>query len=80
MPTRMAKSFADAGVVEMLRHLCYKAEWAGREYREMPTFDRSTWVCPECGWVAALDCHLPCVSGAVMAAARCTIATRLRRR
>ena len=51
MRTRMAKSFADAGIGEMLRQLCYKAEWAGREYREMPTFDRSTGVCPECGWV-----------------------------
>ena len=47
----MAKSFADAGIGEMLRQLRYKAEWAGREYREMPTFDRSTGVCPECGWV-----------------------------
>ena len=51
MRTRMAKSFADAGIGEMLRQLRYKAEWAGREYREMPTFDRSTGVCPECGWV-----------------------------
>lgn len=51
MRTRLAKSFADAGIGEMLRQLRYKAEWAGREYREMPTFDRSTGVCPECDLV-----------------------------
>jgi putative transposase len=51
MRTRLAKSFSDAGIGEMLRQLRYKAEWAGREYREMPTFDRSTGVCPACGWV-----------------------------
>ena len=51
MRTRLAKSFADAGIGELLRQLRYKAEWAARDYREMPTFDRSTGVCPECGWV-----------------------------
>jgi putative transposase len=47
--TRMAKSFADAGLGEALRALRYKALWAGREWREMPRFQRSTGVCPPCG-------------------------------
>jgi putative transposase len=51
MRTRLAKSFADAGIAELLRQLRYKAEWAGREFREMPTFQRSTGVCPPCGKV-----------------------------
>jgi putative transposase len=51
MRTRLAKSFADAGIGELIRQLRYKAEWAGREYREFPTFRRSTGVCPPCGLV-----------------------------
>jgi putative transposase len=47
--TRLAKSFADAGLGEALRALRYKALWAGREWREMPRFQRSTGVCPPCG-------------------------------
>lgn len=47
--TRLAKSFADAGLGEMLRQLRYKAAWAGREWRELPRFQRSTGVCPDCG-------------------------------
>jgi len=48
MRTRLAKSFADAGLGEMRRQLSYKAEWAGRTFAEMPTFRRSTGVCPDC--------------------------------
>jgi putative transposase len=51
MRTRLAKSFADAGIAEMVRQLRYKAEWAGREFRELPSFQRSTGVCPACGEV-----------------------------
>jgi putative transposase len=51
MRTRMAKSFADAGLGELYRMLAYKAEWAGREQRQMPRFQRSTGVCPDCGLV-----------------------------
>ena len=51
MRTRLAKSLADAGLAEMIRQLRYKAAWAGREFREMPTFHRSTGVCPACGEV-----------------------------
>ena len=51
MRTRLAKSFADAGIAEMLRQLRYKAEWAGRKFRELPMFQRSTGVCPACGEV-----------------------------
>jgi putative transposase len=51
MRTRLARSFADAGIAELVRQLRYKAGWAGREFREMPTFDRSTGVCPACGEV-----------------------------
>ncbi|MGH7120232.1 MAG: RNA-guided endonuclease InsQ/TnpB family protein [Acetobacteraceae bacterium] len=53
MRTRLAKSFADAGLAELIRQLRYKAEWAGRDFREMPTFQRSTGVCPACGEVGA---------------------------
>ncbi len=79
MRTRLAKSFADAGIGEMLRQLRYKAEWAGRNIVKC----RPSTVLP--GSVrsadgSARDCRLPCASGAVMAAARCTIATWLRRR
>lgn len=45
--TRLAKSVADVGLGEVLRLLRYKAEWAGREWREMPRFERSTGVCPK---------------------------------
>lgn len=51
MRTRLAKSFADAGLGEFRRQLAYKAAWAGRTFCEMPTFRRSTGVCPECGLV-----------------------------
>ncbi len=47
--TRLAKSFADAALGEMLRQLAYKSRWAGREWRELPRFQRSTGVCPCCG-------------------------------
>ena len=46
--TRLAKSFADAALGEMLRQLAYKSRWAGREWRELPRFARSTGVCPAC--------------------------------
>lgn len=49
MRTRLAKSFADAGLGELLRQLAYKVGWAGREWRRMPRFARSTGVCPDCG-------------------------------
>jgi putative transposase len=49
MRTRLAKSFADAGLGELYRMLAYKAEWAGREQRQMGRFERSTGVCPDCG-------------------------------
>ena len=53
MKTRLAKSFADASLGELLRMLRYKAEWAQREWRVLGRFTRSTGVCPEpdCGWV-----------------------------
>jgi putative transposase len=51
MRTRLAKSFADAGLAELCRMLAYKAEWAGREQRQMPRFERSTGVCCDCGLV-----------------------------
>jgi putative transposase len=51
MKTRLAKSFADASLGELLRMLGYKAEWAGREWRVLGRFQRSTGVCPDCGWI-----------------------------
>ena len=51
MRTRLGKSFADAGIAELLCQIAYKADWAGRESREMSTFHRSTGVCPCCGEV-----------------------------
>jgi putative transposase len=51
MRTRMAKSFADAGLGELHRQLAYKAEWADRDWREMERFQRSTGVCPNCGLI-----------------------------
>lgn len=51
MRTRLAKSFADAGLGELRRQLAYKSAWARREFCEMPTFQRSTGVCPDCGLV-----------------------------
>lgn len=51
MKTRLAKSFADASLGELLRMLRYKSEWACREWRVMGRFQRSTGVCPDCGWV-----------------------------
>lgn len=49
MRTRLAKSFADAGLGELYRLLSYKAEWGNREQRQMPRFERSSSVCPDCG-------------------------------
>ena len=53
MKTRLAKSFADASLGELLRMLRYKSEWACREWRVIGRFQRSTGVCPEpgCCWV-----------------------------
>ena len=51
MKTRLAKSFADASLGELLRMLRYKSEWACREWRVIGRFQRSTGVCPDCGWV-----------------------------
>jgi putative transposase len=51
MRTRMAGSLADAGLGTFLRVLHYKAEWAGREWRVHPRFQRSTGVCPRTGAV-----------------------------
>jgi putative transposase len=49
--TRLAKSFASAALGELFRQLAYKAEWAGRDWRLMPRFQRSTGVCPDCGTI-----------------------------
>ena len=51
MKTRLAKSFADASLGELLRMLRYKAEWAHREWRVLGRFQRSTGVCPDCTWI-----------------------------
>jgi putative transposase len=51
MKTRLAKSFADASLGELLRMLSYKAEWACREWRVIGRFQRSTGVCSDCGWI-----------------------------
>ena len=53
MRTRLAASFADAGLGEFLRTLRYKAEWAGRSWHVHDRFARSTGVCPDCGHVGA---------------------------
>lgn len=51
MRTRMASSFADAGLGVFLRTLRYKAEWAGRSWHVHGRFVRSTGVCPDCNHV-----------------------------
>jgi putative transposase len=51
MKTRLAKSFADASLGELLRMLRYEAEWACREWRILGRFQRSTGMCPDCDWV-----------------------------
>ena len=51
MKTRLAKSFADASLGELLRMLRYKAEWAARSWAVYPRFKRSTGVCPDCDLV-----------------------------
>ena len=51
MRTRLAKSLADAKLAETIGQLRYKVGWAGREFREMPAFHRSTGGCPTCGEV-----------------------------
>lgn len=49
--TRLAKSFADAGLGELYRQLAYKALWAGRDFHRLGAFERSTGVCPDCGLI-----------------------------
>jgi len=49
--TRLAKSFASAALGELNRQLAYKAEWADRDWRVMPRYERSTGVCPDCGLI-----------------------------
>ena len=51
MRTRLAGSFADAGLGEFVRTLRYKAEWAGRSWHVHGRFARSTGVCPDCSHV-----------------------------
>ena len=51
MRTRLAGSFADAGLGEFVRTLRYKADWAGRTWRVHGRFERSTGVCPDCGLI-----------------------------
>ena len=51
MRTRLAGSFADAGLGEFVRTLRYKAEWAGRSWHVHGRFARSTGVCPDCGCI-----------------------------
>ena len=51
MRTRLAGSFADAGLGEFVRTLRYKAEWAGRSWHVHGRFARSTGVCPDCDWI-----------------------------
>ena len=51
MKTRLAKSFADASLGELLRMLRYKSEWACREWRVIGRYTRSTGVCPDCDWI-----------------------------
>ncbi len=74
MRTRLAASFADAGLGEFLRTLRYKAEWAGRTWRIHGRFARSTGVCPVCG-DAARGSPSPCGAGRARAAARSMTAT-----
>ena len=51
MRGRHSFSVADAGLGELYRQIRYKAEWAGRGYRALDPFARSTGCCPDCGTV-----------------------------
>ena len=61
MKTRLAKSFADASLGELLRMLRYKREWACREWRVLGWFQRSTGICPDprLGWGGPRRRHGP---------------------
>lgn len=48
--TRLAKSFADAGIGEAVRQLGYKAEWWGRWVQRVDRFFPSSRLCSVCGW------------------------------
>lgn len=49
--SRLSRSFYDVGIGTIRRHLQYKCDWYGREFKEFPMFRRSTGVCPDCGHV-----------------------------
>ncbi|MFC7739151.1 RNA-guided endonuclease InsQ/TnpB family protein [Roseomonas sp. GCM10028921] len=44
----LAKSVADAGLVELYWQVGYKAEWRGRRLHKVGRFERSTGCCPDC--------------------------------
>lgn len=48
--TRLAKSFADAGIGEAVRQLTYKTDWVGSALRKVDRFFPSSKLCYVCGW------------------------------
>lgn len=53
--TRLAKSFADAGLSEFLRQLRYKCEWYGRQLVVADRFFPSSKTCSVCGEKSELE-------------------------
>jgi putative transposase len=47
--TRLAKSFADAGIGEAVRQLTYKTEWRGSVLQKVGRFFPSSQLCHRCG-------------------------------
>lgn len=50
MRSRLAKSFADAGIGEGIRQLEYKANWYGAILQRVGRFYASSRLCSVCGW------------------------------
>jgi len=48
---KLARSVGDASWGEFRRMLTYKSKWTGRDLRIVPRFERTTGVCPDCGFV-----------------------------
>ena len=47
--TRLAKSFADAGIGEAVRQLTYKTDWSGGVLQQVDRFYPSSKLCHRCG-------------------------------
>ena len=47
---KLARAIGDVGLGELTRQIRYKAQWHGRQVYEVDQWQRTTGVCPDCGY------------------------------